>query len=89
MRVGFAIAEDVVWTDLGDEAVLLKLDRGIYFGLDQIGARIWALMADGRSREEIPDIVATEYEVSFERVDHDLEELIGELSREGLIKAGA
>jgi len=89
MSDGFAIAGDVVWTDLGDEVVLIKLDSGIYFGLDGVGARMWALIADGRSREEIPDIVATEYGVSLERVDRDLEELIGKLSREGLIKTGA
>ena len=35
----------VVWTALGDEVMILKLDSGIYFGLDQVGARIWKLGA--------------------------------------------
>jgi len=35
----------VVWTALGDDLVILKLDPGIYLGLDRVGARIWRLIA--------------------------------------------
>ena len=38
------ILDGMVWTALGDEVVILKLDSGIYFGLDQVGARIWRLI---------------------------------------------
>jgi len=83
------IVEDVVWTELGNEVVILKPETGIYFGLDKVGARIWTLIADGRRREEILQTVATQYDVPRDQVERDFDELITELSNEGLIKAAA
>lgn len=85
LRVG----DDVVWTDLGDEVVILKLDTGIYFGLAQVGACIWTLIAEGRRREEILESVATQYNASPDQIERDFDELIDELSKEGLLKAAA
>ena len=83
------IVDDVTWTDLGDEVVILKLDTGIYFGLDRVGTRIWTLIADGRKREEILQTVATQYNASPDQVERDFDELIDELSKEGLLNAAA
>ncbi len=44
--------------------MILKLDSGIYFGLDQVGARIWKLIADGRTRHEVLQTITAEYETS-------------------------
>ncbi len=89
MTNALRIVDEVTWTDLGDEVVILKLDTGIYFGLERVGARIWTLIADGRRREEILQTVATQYNASRDEVERDFDELIDELSKEGLIKAAA
>jgi hypothetical protein len=89
MRNVSGISDSVVWTDLGDEVVILNLDTGIYFGLEHVGARTWKLIADGRTRQEVLQTIAVEYETSDEQAEQDLEELVGELSQEGLIKATA
>ncbi len=47
------IVDDVVWTALGDDVVILKLDSGIYLGLDQVRTRIWRLIAHA-GRENHP-----------------------------------
>lgn len=83
------VVDDVVWTDLDDEVVILKLDTGIYFGLNQVGARIWTLIAAGRRREEILQSLATQYNVSRDQIERDFDELISDLSNEGLIKTAA
>jgi Coenzyme PQQ synthesis protein D (PqqD) len=83
------IVDDAVWTDLGDEVVILKLDAGIYFGLEQVGARIWREIAEGRTRDEIVKTVAAEYDASRDRVERDFDELVSDLSKEGLIRAAA
>jgi hypothetical protein len=87
MRDAFGIADDVMWTDLGDEVVILNFDRNLYFGLDRVGALTWKLIADGRTRREVLQTITAEYEISSEQAQQDLDELIGELSQEGLIKA--
>ncbi len=80
------IPESVVWTDLGDEVVVLNLHTGFYFGLEQCGARIWNLLSSGRSPDQIARIIRAEYDVTGERAACDLDDLIAELSREGLLK---
>jgi len=82
------IVDDVVWTALGDEVVILKPDSGIYFGLDQVGARIWRLIADGRTRQEVLQTITAEYETSGEPVEPDIEELISELSQAAVSAGG-
>ena len=37
---------------VGDETVILDLASGTYFGLDPVGARIWALMGEGKTLAE-------------------------------------
>ncbi len=39
------IVDDGVCTALGDDVVILNLDSGLYFGLDQVGARICRLIS--------------------------------------------
>jgi hypothetical protein len=87
MRNVSGIADNVVWTDLGDEVVILNLDTNVYFGLEQLGARTWKLIVDGRTYQEVVQAIVAEYDVSGERAEQDLDELLGELSQEGLIKA--
>jgi hypothetical protein len=84
----YAISADVIWTELGDEVVILNVVKGIYFGLDTIGARIWTLIARGCSSGEVISIIGGEYAVLSEQVERDFAELVGELSREGLVEAG-
>jgi hypothetical protein len=83
------IVDDMVWTDLGDEVVILKLDSGIHFGLGQVGARIWRLIADGRTPQEVLQTITAEYETTGEPVEQDIEEPISELSRGAVSASGA
>jgi Coenzyme PQQ synthesis protein D (PqqD) len=89
MNESYTIPDDVIWTDLSDEIVILKLDTGIYFGLDQVGARIWKLIAEGRSRDDVVREICAEYDAPGEQIERDFEELVTELSQEGLVKTAA
>jgi hypothetical protein len=89
MRNVLGIADGVIWTDLGDEVVILKFDSNMYFGLDRVGALTWKLIADGRTCQEVLQAIKAQYEISREQAEQDLDELIGELSQEGLIEATA
>lgn len=69
---------------LDDEAVLLDLDSGIYYGLDPVGARIWSLIAEPRTFAGIVEVLLEEYDVDRERCERDLAALLRHLEREGL-----
>ena len=42
------VSDEQVSTSLGDETVILGMDDGVYYGLDAVGARVWALVASPR-----------------------------------------
>ena len=83
----FSISEEVLFQEVSGELVLLDLSGENYFGLDEIGARIWQLLDQGRSVGELLDTLLDEYNVSREILENDLEELLGKLSEAGLISA--
>jgi len=72
--------------DLGEEAAILNMKNSVYYGLDPVGARIWQLLQQPRSIAEIRDVIASEYDVSADRAESDLRELIGKLLSEGLVE---
>ncbi len=83
--MNFRIPDDVTFRILGDEAVILNLSTGIYFGLDSIGTRIWQLMSENASSEKIIENLWAEYEVEGDRLRQDLDNLIRQFKDKGLV----
>lgn len=83
------ISEDVVFRDIAGEAVLLNLATGTYFGLDAVGTRIWALIAEHGATDKVMEAMLAEYEVDAERLRQDLDALIRQLAEKGLVTADA
>jgi hypothetical protein len=79
-------AKDQVSSDLGDEIAILHLNAGVYYGLDGVGARIWDLIQEPRTVEEVRDVLVSEYEVEPDRCESDLITLLQRLADEGLIE---
>ena len=44
--------------DLLGEAVILDLRKGIYYGLNEVGAQVWALIQQPRTISEIHDAIS-------------------------------
>jgi len=83
------IPDDVVFRDLAGEAVILHLTNGTYFGLNEVGTRIWNLLAEHGSTEQILPPLLREYEVEEVELRHDLEVLLQALTEKELIVVDA
>jgi hypothetical protein len=83
--VVFAV-KDQVSTSLEEEAVILNLKDGVYYGLNPVGARIWDLLQEPRTVREILNILLEEYEVEPQRCGQDLLNLLKELAAKKLIE---
>jgi hypothetical protein len=81
------IPPEVMARAVGEETVILDLASGTYYGLDQVGTRIWELMVEGKTLAEICDRMLDEYEVSREELERDTIRLAQELAEQGLIAA--
>lgn len=82
-----SISPQAVATQVGDEAVILHLGSGTYFGLDPVGARIWELMKEPKTPAEICDVLLDEYDVSRENLERDTMNLISDLIAQNLVSA--
>jgi Coenzyme PQQ synthesis protein D (PqqD) len=49
--------------DLGEEAAILNLKDGVYYGRDPVGARIWKLFQTPLTVREIRDTLLAKYDV--------------------------
>lgn len=80
------VSDDTLFQELSGETVLLELSRGVYYGLDEIGTRIWNLLAEGRSLEGTVDVLVEEYDVDRARGAADVLRLVGELEERRLLE---
>ena len=75
----------VVAAELDGETVLLDVESGVYFGLDEVGSAIWQLLEEGLSADEITVRLIREYEVEAEVLRQDLAAFLALLDRHGLL----
>jgi hypothetical protein len=79
------LSPDVISQEVSGETVLLDLESENYFGLDEVGTRIWQLVKETNDLKAIYDTLLTEYDVKEERLQQDLDTLLSEISGLGLI----
>jgi len=80
------VAKDQVSCNLAGESAILNIKSGVYYGLDSVGARIWELVQQPRSVNEVREILLKEYDVEPQRCETDLLALLERLLAEGLIE---
>lgn len=83
----FAVAESVVAAELDRETVLLDIESGIYFGLDEVGTEIWRLIEAGRDEQEILDELVDAFEVEPDVLRGDVRRFVDRLLEKRLIQA--
>lgn len=86
LRSTVAAAKDQVSAELADEIVILSLRSGRYYGLGEVGGRIWDLLREPRSVAQICDVLVEEYDVPREPCERDVVALLEQLASNGLIE---
>jgi len=79
-------AEDQVSAELDDEAAILHLRNGVYYGLNATGAHIWGFLSEPRKVGEICDFLAERYGVQKDRCERDVTALLERMEGEGLVE---
>jgi hypothetical protein len=79
-------ANEQVSCPLGEESAILNLRNSVYYGMNPVGARVWSLLKQPRSIEELRTTLLSEYEVDAELCERDLLNLLEKMRSEGLIE---
>lgn len=78
------LSPEALFQEIGGEGVVLDLTSSSYFGLDEVGVRLWQLLQADPSLKAAQDTLLSEYEVERSQLEQDLEKLIGQLVEAGL-----
>jgi hypothetical protein len=62
----------VIDGSLDDNLVMMHLNKGKYFGLNPVGKRIWELIEQPKSLEDLTNILITEFDVNHEQCTQEV-----------------
>jgi hypothetical protein len=71
--------------EIDNEVVALSIERGTCYGLNQVGSRIWNLLASPARIGDLCETLVAEYEVEPGVCERQVLDLLEELRAEGLI----
>lgn len=77
---------DLIAAAVDGEMVMMSVKRGEYYGLNEVGARIWALLEQPLSTIELSERLCAEYEISPAQCQADVEPFIAELLSRGILR---
>jgi hypothetical protein len=80
------VAPNTLYREIQGEAVLLHLDSGEYFGLDDVGTRVWQLIVEKGDLAAVEATMLEEFDVDPSRLSHDLQQMIKELVAKRLVE---
>ena len=80
------LPQDVILRALGEEVVLLNLKTNQYFSLNPVGKRMLDLLTQSASIEQAFSSLLEEYDVDPAVLRADLQELIDNLRKQGLVE---
>ncbi len=81
----FNISDEVLSQEVNGETVLLDLNGESYFGLNEVGTRIWQLFQSDITVAEMLDTLSGEYDVNPEQLESDVGDLLDKLAEAGLV----
>jgi hypothetical protein len=76
----------VSFTIVDDDAVLLNTRSNQYFALEEVGARLWELLKDGKRLNDAHQSLLAEYEVEPAELERDILELVTHMLENGLVE---
>ena len=81
----FTVPDTVLVQELEGECILLNLQNERYYGLDDVGTRMWTALTTFGSIQEAYDALFAEYNVTPEQLRQDLTRMVEQLMDNGLV----
>lgn len=80
--------ENILSTELDEETILMSIEAGSYFGMEGTARRIWALLVEPHTLEELGTRLSREYQVTPAQCEKEILPFLTQLMKEGLVRAG-
>lgn len=78
---------DLLHTEVDGEVVLMSVDTGRYYGLDEIGTNIWNCLEEPRKVSDLIDAMKNDYEDDSGTIEFDTLAFLNRMADEKLIES--
>ena len=79
------VSPEVLFQQVRGELILLDLNGEKYYGLNEVGGRIWELLDGAHTLTQIAQTVSSEFDATPSQVQDDLLALVESLREAGLV----
>ena len=79
-------SNEPVFTEIDGETVMMSIENGNYYGLNDLGSRIWQLLETPISITSLCEILLGEYEVDQATIERDVLMFLTGMEAKNLIK---
>ena len=80
-----SVPGDVLVRNVAGDSVILNLKTETYFGLDEVGTRMWKSLKQGKTIHDAYESLIREYDVDPAILRGDFRKLIEDLANHGLL----
>lgn len=77
--------EGLLTAEVDGELVAMSIDRGVCYGLNSVGSRIWALLAEPRSIDDLCRQLLSEFDVGADDCRDQVLALLEDLRAEAMV----
>ena len=78
--------EEIVDSDIDGETVMMSIENGEYYGLDDIGSRIWELIECPVKVSDLIDTLLERFDVDRETCEIDVLKFLNELNEDRILE---
>lgn len=82
----FKRKKNTSWRSLEGEALILDLEDGAYYSLNEMGLKIWELCDGTLTVEKIKSLISAEYEVEKGKISKDIDTFLESLKKDNLLE---
>ncbi len=77
--------KDILTTELEDSLMMMSIEQGKYFELNPVSKRIWELVDEPKTQEEIIAILLSEFDVTKDQCRTEVSEHLSLLENKKII----
>lgn len=80
------VPDHILFQEVTGSAALLNLETETYYGLDEVGTRMWRAMETSETIGDAATALSEVYDAPLETLRHDIVQLLLDLQKNGLVE---
>jgi hypothetical protein len=86
LQVRVRVPAQVLMRQVGEDLVMLNLERENYYGLNPVGARLMQIAESGATLAQVSERLLEEFDAEREQVEADVRRIAADLVAAGLLE---